>query len=194
MHERAARDWYVEPDWAIDLLLDHERFDGVNVDPCAGQATIPLAFCRRGAICLGSDLLPQHPMVGAVDFMAWPVNRFVDNIIFNPPYDRAEEFILQACRHTRGKVAALVQEKFPYSEGRHLFFEQRARPAKIYFFSSRPSMPPGEMLRDGSLTASGGKVNYIWMIWDRNRIGPPTCHWLIKPAALDREIRRAANR
>lgn len=195
-YDRADRDWYVENPWCVDLLLEREVFKGLTVDPCAGQATIPLRCHEYGVDCLAMDIEPQHLMVAQRNFLEWPGDLVVDNIIFNPPYknDQAEIFIRKALGHARRKVAALVQEKFPYSEGRHLFFQRDHPPTQIYFFSSRPSMPPGEELRRGAVKACGGKVNYIWIVWERGA-APRAPQWLIKPGALERELLRSgANR
>jgi hypothetical protein len=33
-------DFFVEPEWTVDLLLDAEQFDGILLDPACGIGTI----------------------------------------------------------------------------------------------------------------------------------------------------------
>jgi hypothetical protein len=147
--------------------------------------------------CYGTDLIERgYPgIVGDMDFLAADYcdrvydlsgGRRFDTIMFNPPYkDRLPvDFILKALAIAQWKVAALVQTKFLYgatdTRGRYQFF-QDTKPSAIYHLSSRPSMPPGSLLRAGAITAKGGKTDYSWIVWTRGHRGPPLTYWLRRP-------------
>ena len=47
-YQRDSDDWYVEPDWTVDLLLDAlPQIDALH-DPCAGRGTVVARALRRG--------------------------------------------------------------------------------------------------------------------------------------------------
>lgn len=182
-HDRHSMDFYIEPRWTIDALLGAEAIPGDAWDPACGCGTIPKALTDRGIHCYGTDAAPRgygpvHDFLG----MARPPVGEVASIITNPPYGVAQEFAERALSIATHKVALLVQSKFPYSQRRHKLFTNDA-PAKLYFLSNRPSMPPGEKLLAGEVEAKGGKLDYMWIVWDREHVGPTEAHWLRKGAA-----------
>lgn len=186
-YDRAADDWYIEPGWCVDLLLSAERFEGRTIDPACGIGTIPKAFGRAGLDCSGCDLRDRGYGISGVDFLTSDFDGWMtgpwDNIVTNPPYGKgkvAVAFIEKARRIASNKVAVVVNEKFLYSDRRHALFTGGGL-YRVYFLSSRPSMPPGHMLQAGQIEAKGGAVNYAWLVFLRGYAGVPTCHWLKRP-------------
>ena len=178
--ERDGLDWYVEPEWCIHALLDAERFDGPILDPACGCGTIPKVCREHGYGILASDIVDRgFPGTVIADFIKKnPWRPVVPSIICNPPYRHAAEFVDWAIV-LANKVAIIVPQQFPFSQRRHDLFTKNPL-ARLYFLSNRPSMPPGEALRDGTAEAKGGSVDYLWMVWEHGHIGPPTAHWLRK--------------
>lgn len=182
-HKRHDMDFYIEPRWTVEVLLDAEKFNGPVWDPACGSGTIPTAVRDRGLICRASDAAdrsfgPVHDFLMNQPFAYTPVN----SIITNPPYGLAAQFVERALEHADEKVAVLVQSKFPYSQRRYDLFTKHPV-ARLYFLSSRPSMPPGEKLLAGTVTAKGGKMDYLWIVFEHGHKGPPTTHWLRRPEA-----------
>lgn len=180
-HPRDPHDFYIEPEWAVDALLSAEPFHGTTLDPAAGSGTIPRVMQRRGYHCVGSDIADRGQSFRGDFLNDPPALRQPDNIVCNPPYRSAGKFIPHALAIAKRKVAMLVQQQFPYSQTRHGLFVGTPL-ARIYFLSDRPSMPPGDLLLAGKIKATGGKTDYLWMVWDRLHVGSPTCHWLRRPA------------
>ncbi len=54
-HRRHDMDFYVEPRWVVDALLDAEEIPGPAWDPACGSGTIPRALRERGVSCRASD-------------------------------------------------------------------------------------------------------------------------------------------
>lgn len=170
-YERDANDWYVEPAWCVQALKDRVRFTGNIHDPCCGSGTIPKFMNGTG-----SDLIDRG--------FGYPTQNFLlstdtyDNIVMNPPYKLAQEFIEEALDRVRFKVAALVQTKFLSSQRRFRLFV-RPETMRIIMFSRRPSMPPGNMLMEhGERIRGGGSIDYCWVIWGRGNKSPCTVEWM----------------
>lgn len=186
-YDRGDDDWFVEPEWTVEAFA---RAEGRRLmlpvwDPACGGGNIPrtLLAKRFAPAVYCSDLVDrgyEHACV--VDFLQTPPylpEPAPRAIVCNPPYNLAEAFVRRAINSVP-YVAMLVQAKFPYSQRRHRLFTQHP-PARLYFLSDRPSMPPGALLRDGLIKAKGGKLDFMWMVWDKRSTGPTTAHWIRKP-------------
>lgn len=164
---RAANDWYVEPEWAVEGLLDVQRFSGLVWDPACGKGTIPRVFRRHGHETMGTDLVDRG-LGASQDFLkteGWPV----DNIVCNPPFNLAEPFLRHALRMSRHKIALLLRLSWLEGRGRAWVFNETPL-AAIHPFAARVSMPPGAF--EG--TAKGGAVAFMWAIWDWSHpVGAP---------------------
>lgn len=168
--ERSAQDFYREPAWAVEALLNAERFVGLVWDPACGTGNILKACRRREMLTVGSDIVDRgyDDFAGMYNFATQTdalVDR-VDNIICNPPFELAETFIKNGLGWATSKVAMLRRwalEEAPLS--------------RVYVFASRVSMPPGDFQGD----AKGGAVAFGWLVWDHDHRGPATFHRLHKP-------------
>src|SRR6266849_5264480 len=178
-HARQQDDFYCEPRWAVDALLDAERFEGLVWDPAAGRDNIPKACRARGIQALGSDMVQRGiaSVTAPVDFLVSPIYRPA-SIICNPPFALAERFIERALSLATNKVAMLLRLSFLEGQRRGEMFE-RTPLARVLVFSSRVSMPPG----DSAIEAKGGAVAFAWYVWEHGFEGEPTIGWLRKPPA-----------
>lgn len=192
-HPQARLDYYTEPGWCIDLLLAAEDFSsGMIWDPAAGSGTIVKRARAAGIEANGSDIVVRDTMLWEMDFLTANLHSDLGlsriRIVCNPPYGLAEAFIRRAIGLGVVKHCWLVQRDFPYSQGRYKLFTEHP-PARIWFLSSRPSCPPGELLERGEIEQKGGSVDYCWMVWedgarkDRDWWGHADTHagWLIRP-------------
>lgn len=177
-YDKIESQWFVEPSWAVEALVNTERFCGEVYDPAAGGGTIPNVFRGRGFPAHGTDLADRgNGIPGGSDFLAMTVDHQVDNIVSNPPYDKAEAFVRKALAITRFKVAFILRLSFLESRRRRELFE-RTPLARVWVFSDRVSMPPGCR---PDIEAKGGSVAYAWFVWDQDHRGPPALGWLAKP-------------
>ena len=175
--ERDPYDFYVEPAVATAALLTVESFPGVSIDPCCGSGNIVRSMRAAGLMCHGRDIVPragQDPadwFLGRRDFLldGLPEGaRGYSNIISNPPFysgKGTEQFIRQALKHARQKVAVFTDIKFLAGKARRLGLYAEHPPARVYVLSPRVSCPPGDVLEAGG-KASGGTADWIWMVWD----------------------------
>lgn len=184
-YPRDPDNWYVEQPWVSAALFKAERFINKIWDPCCGCGNIVQTAWEFGHTAIGSDLRARWSQ--QADVRNFLTERTVPSgpfdIIFNPPYIHGDvSFIVRAFEVAHQKVAALMQAPFRFSFGRHAFFRDNP-PSVIYTLSDRPSMPPGAMLAEGIIRASGGKEDYEWYVWDKSYRGETRNRWLLNPDA-----------
>jgi hypothetical protein len=192
-YARADKDFYVEPRWCVELLLDQVRFDGEVLDPCCGSGTIPSVCLSRGIPARGSDIADRG--FGEMRDL-FTIAEPVDNIISNPPYKIAESCARHMLAIVQCKVALILPMTFWESRERNSFF--REHPPRIWYpCSDRPSMPPGIMngLRDehGAITQPnhrGGTMPYGWLVWQIGYRGPTEIGLLNLLPRSDRDARQ----
>ncbi len=169
---RVEHDFYREPAWAIDLLLDRESFGECVWDPCAGSGNIPERCLARGISAIGSDIADRGYGCGNLDFFT--VEQLTPiSIVSNPPYDVLREFVDHALKISTGKVAVIARLAFLASVKRKAWFESRPL-ARLWVMSRRPSIPPGNV----DVPAKGGSIDYGWFVFEHEHAGAPTIGWL----------------
>ena len=164
-------DWYVEPSWCTDLLLDHVDFSGTITDPACGAGTIPKALSSRGFTTRSADIVDRGLGSIRINFLA--DFSCPDNIVTNPPYRLAEAFVRHALEVCAKKTAVLVRLDFLASQRRYRLFADHP-PALLLVLSRRPSMPPGWI---PDVEAKGGMHDYCWLVWDKRAAGPTLTKW-----------------
>lgn len=186
-YEREADDWYVEEPSAVHALFDAERFSGNCWDPCCGAGTIPrIGRARLSPNFVGTDIHHRGwAWSHRVDFLTDEAEAFqdsrgwlFDNLIFNPPFNKAQAFVEKALAIATHKVAALNRLAWLEGQGRAAWLQSTPL-ARVYVFPWRLNMPPG----DHTGPRKGGAVAFAWMVWEHGWQGPPQLRWLTKPTA-----------
>lgn len=184
-YERPAGDWYVEPEWVVEELLQRVplQLSGLTRalhDPCCGGGTIPRVAIRMGIYATGAD------SVDRAQGLYPTLNFFYDTrqhpaIVTNPPFARAEAIIARGLKVVApgGIVAVIANSKFLHSQARWGLFS-RPEMERVLVFSRRPSMPPGEILaQHGEGIRGGGSIDFVWCVWRVGRTAaPPTIEWI----------------
>jgi hypothetical protein len=161
----APQDFYVEPEWCDDALFKAESFTGPIHDPACGIGRIVESAIKAGYIASGSDIVKRSVTRDfEFDYLNDTEPLHYPNIVANPPYRKAREFIERALRESR-KCAFLLQYGFIFGADRSKWL--RDSPLKrVWIVTPRPSMPPGELILTGG-KPGGGRVDYVWAIWER---------------------------
>jgi hypothetical protein len=180
-YARVRDDWYVEEAAAVAALLRVERFEGRILDPACGGGNIPRICRAHGLDAIGTDRVdrgaPPYCRSG-IDFLNSP-RRTVENIVCNPPYKHDEAFVLRALERATRKVAMLLRLAFLAGQERHRTIYRPHPPLRIWVFTWRTAMPPGEALRAGRIERKGGQIDYCWIVWQPGHRGPmPPLGWL----------------
>jgi hypothetical protein len=191
--ERHPWDWYVEEPWVTEHLLNCAPIDRnvVTIDPCCGGGNIVRVLCDRGFQAFGTDLFDRGApnFLGTADFIGAQRALYEAigplSIIMNPPFSfqdgelvrgLAERFVRRAIDVATHQVAALLPLKWLASQERYRLFTQ-VSPIGVYILTRRPSMPPGDQIEKlGKKAWARGKIDYMWVLWDKRRLPHATPH------------------
>lgn len=201
-YDRVRDDWYVEPSWAVEALINAVDFmDNWIWDPACGLGTIPEAFAARRHPIIASDIVDRgySRFAEECDFLEPGVPLFVKpgqrvSIVTNPPYGRllpgmprgdtmAERFIRKALTVIDHRLAVLVPVSF-LASGYRLKLFQEFPPSDVLVLSDRPSMPPGEKIAELADRAfKGGTTDFVWIVWTRPHDRETRTRWIERPSA-----------
>ena len=139
--ERDVEDFYPTPPYAVKALLQKESFVG-NIWECAcGDGAISEVFKNLGFEVVSTDVI-NRGYGEQLDFLK---SDFVaDNIVTNPPYKLALDFVLKAKKQGRKKIAMFLKTVWLESESRYAMFQDTEFPLKtVYQFSKRVTLYKG---------------------------------------------------
>lgn len=168
---RPAADYYPTPEIAVQGLLNKETFDGSIWEPACGQGHISQVLESAGYAVRSTDLNHTGYGDGGVDFLQ--ANLLSGkNIVTNPPYKLAQQFVEKAITLRAAKAAFLL--KLTFLEGvsrRGLFFYHP--PRWIHVFSRRL-----KLARDGIPFKNSGMIAFAWFVWEYGFDGYPMVDWI----------------
>jgi len=167
-------DFYKTPECATRALLWREKFEGEIWECASGDGAISKVLEAAGYCVVSSDIQDADHVYGrrGVDFLESTF--MADNIVTNPPYSLAQEFVERALSLSKKKVAMLLPLSFLESQRRYRLLI--ASPLKaVYVFSKRirclRASDPEELRK------VTGTV-FAWFVWDHGHEGPPTIGWI----------------
>tara|TARA_Y100000593_G_C4186894_1_gene274838 strand:- start:52 stop:660 length:609 start_codon:yes stop_codon:yes gene_type:complete len=171
--KRQENDFYPTPGWCVEELMEREKFNG-NIWECAcGKGDISDVFKNNGFEVYSTDLIDYGYGDKIQDFLRYDGKKY-DNIVTNPPYKYALEFVNQSKKYTNKKIAMFLKTVFLESDGRFDMFQDTEFPLKtMYQFSKRVSL-----YKDGKKMKNGGMIAYAWYVWDKDYVGKPTIEWI----------------
>lgn len=171
--EREENDFYPTPDFAVRPLLDREKFKGSVWECACGEGDISTVLKEYNYDVYSTDLIYRGYGDGVVDFLKYDGDS-CDNIITNPPYNIALDFVLKAKMIATKKIAMFLKTVFLESEKRYEMFQDQEFPLKtVYQFSKRVTLYKG-----GEKMKNGGMISYAWYVWDKEYSGKPTIEWI----------------
>lgn len=170
-HKRETNDFYPTPPSTTHALMKREIFEG-NVWECASGNGSMSKVIEEYNDCMSSDIRRGKDVYGEKGVNFIKTNRKVDNIITNPPYKCAKEFIEHALECADKKVAMLLKLVFLEGIDRYTMFKNT--PLKtVYVFCKRQNITiRGKKMKNSSMIA------YAWFIWDKSYVGKPTIEWI----------------
>lgn len=167
---RREHDFYPTPKVATNGLLSVESFTGTVWEPACGDGAISRVLEDSFYDVHSSDLIDRGYGEAGVDFLQ--TSRRTGNVITNPPYCLAEEFVTHALSVADNKVAMLLKLAFLEGGKRRRMFE--TTPLKtVHVFSKRLCMT-----RNGEPQRGGGMIAFAWFVWDKSYKGKPTIGWI----------------
>lgn len=173
-NNRDEKDFYPTPPEVTHALFEKEKFDG-KVWECACGAGDMSRVIEQYNECYSSDIQKEDWVYGdkGINFLAEMQTH--DNIITNPPYRYALDFVQHAKLYARKKIAMLLKLVFLESKSRYKMFQDTYFPLKsVYVFCSRV-----KIYKRGIAGKNSGLIAYAWYVWDRSYNSKPMIDWIV---------------
>lgn len=162
-------DIYSTPQSITESLFKRERFDGIVFEPACGEGEMVKVIEKHNK-CIASDIRKDINGFQNVDFLKY--NFPMENLITNPPYNLANEFVVHGLNYFEKKMAFLLRLNFLESQRRYKLFKES--PLKsVYVFSKRQTLTP-----KGFPTKKHGTITYAWFVWEKVYSGVPQLDWI----------------
>ena len=176
---RVKNDYYATPPEVTRAILDEEVLEGVILEPACGEGHISevLKEYYPSQEVVSTDLIDRGYGQGDIDFLTYDFNRKFDNIITNPPFKYAKEFIERGLELANNKVIMFAKIQLLESEKRRELFEEYP-PKSVYVFSKRVNP-----WRNGSPVDEKGKpwsstMCFAWFVWEVGFKGETVIKWI----------------
>ncbi len=174
--ERETNDYYATEPRAVDFLLEQEKFAPVVWECACGEGHISKVLEEYGYKVISTDLIYRgYGDKQTLDFLKNTRREFDGDIITNPPYKYAKEFVEQALDSVKigRKVAMLLKLTFLEGQARRSLFD-RQPPKTVYIFSGRI-----KCAKNGDFDGTGqGAMAYAWFVWEKGFYGSPKIKWI----------------
>jgi len=171
---REINDYYATDPIAGKLLLEVET-ELDNIWECAcGEGHLAKVFDDTGKLGKATDLINRG--YGTVeDFLISTEPYHNGDIVTNPPYKDAQEFVENALERvdTGRYVCMFLRLLFLEGQARKKLFEKYP-PKTVYVFSKRVNCA-----KNGDfITYDSGAVAYAWFVWEKEYKGKTIIQWI----------------
>lgn len=173
LNEREENDYYATDPRAVELLLELEQFQPMILEPACGEGHMSEVLKAHGYEVISTDLIDRG--YGDVkNFFEYAYIGGAD-IITNPPYKYAREFVEHALKVSADgtKITRFLKLQFLEGKARRELFD-RCPPQTVYVSSGRLRCA---MNGDFEKYAKSNAVCYAWFIWKKGHYGPTQIKW-----------------
>lgn len=127
--EREANDYYATEPKATELLCSLENFHHTILEPSCGEGHISRVLKEHGYAVMSSDLIYRGYGEMVQDFLTMPALSHDTDIVTNPPYSLAQEFVEHALEIIPDgcKVAMFLKLTFLEGQKRRELFDKTPR-------------------------------------------------------------------
>lgn len=175
--ERQNEDYYATTPKAAELLLELETFSP-NIWECAcGEGHLSKVFESKGYNVRSSDLMDRGFGEIETDFLGIDNLEWNGDVITNPPYKYAQEFVEKALQiiPIGNKVAMFLKLQFMEGKGRKNLFLKN--PPKTIYVSSSRLMCAKNAEFEKMVAGGGSAVAYAWYVWEKGFVGTTILKW-----------------
>lgn len=168
---REENDFYATEPKATEELCKIERFATDVWEPACGMGHISEVLKEHGYRVRSSDLI-NRGYGDILDFFSPSIKYWHGDIVSNPPFSHAKEFIEKALQiiDQGNKVAMFLKLTFLEGKKRKQFFKNYP-PKTVWVSSSRLQCGINGNFSGTSATA------YAWFIWEKGYKGNTTLKW-----------------
>lgn len=174
--ERQLNDYYATEPKAAELLLEQEEFHHTIWECACGEGHLAKVFEAHGHEVISTDLVYRgYGDPEPLDFLNETIDDFEGDVITNPPYKFALEFVQRALDSIKPgrKVAMFLKLQFLEGKSRKNFF-QITPPRRVYVSSSRL-----KCAKNGEFESiSSSAVAYAWFVWEKGYTGETVVKWI----------------
>ncbi len=182
--EREENDYYATDPLAIDKLLQVEKPFSHIWECAAGGGHLAKRLKEQGYKVTTSDIIERDYELDFIqDFLKMSVCGLGSNeeydILTNPPYKYAKEFVLQALDMIKDGRKVYMFLKLTFLEGKARLKELFSKypPKKIYVFSERILCAKNAEFQK-MIDGGGSAIAYAWYVWEKGYIGKTQIEWL----------------
>lgn len=171
--EREENDYYATEPKATEWLLKLETFNGPILEPSCGEGHISEVLINGGYQVVSRDLIDRG--YGEVaDFLSIDNTEWNGDIITNPPYKYAQEFVEKALQIIPNgcKVAMFLKVQYLEGKRRRKMFDVMP-PKRIWVSSSRLKCA----INGDFDNMTGSATAYAWFIWEKGFHGDTIIKW-----------------
>ena len=176
--ERQPEDYYATEPRAAELLLENESFDGPIWECACGEKHLSNVFTNWGGYDVRSSDLYDRCGNEVFDFLSIENTHWDGNIITNPPYKFALDFVYKALQIVPDgkKVCMFLKIQFLEGKARRELF--RSHPPKVVYVSSSRLLcaPNGDF--EHATKNGGSAVAYAWFVWEKGFKGDTIVKWI----------------
>jgi hypothetical protein len=172
-HERERADYYATEPAAVEWLCKLETFNHKVLEPSCGAGHISEVLKAHGYEVESRDLVDRGYGTQA-DFLSIDNQEWDGDIITNPPYSFAQEFVEKALRIIPDghKVAMFLKITFLEGKKSKALFRS-CPPLRVWVSSSRL-----KCAMNGDFDAVGGSAAcYAWFVWEKGYKGETIIKW-----------------
>ena len=168
--ERETHDFYATQPIAAEQLMKIEDLSPIIWECACGEGHLAKPLIRGGYEVLCTDLIDRGFGQGGVDFLK-TTRAFYGDIVTNPPYKYAQEFIEHALTliPKGNKVCMFLKVQFLEGKNRRRLFDSQP-PKRIWVSSSRIQCGKNGIFK-------GSMVAYAWYVWEKGYQGETTLKW-----------------
>lgn len=158
---RKKDDFYPTPVYVTEALLKYHSFSG-NIWECAcGDGRMSEVLKKHGYHVVSTDLIDRgyyDRTPQAIDFLL--ENTKTENIVTNPPFSLAYEFILQGLRLADKCLALLLPIRYLTGKSRAEIYKKNP-PTKIIVIPSKVDF----------MGFGNPVMEFAWFIWEKGKTG-----------------------
>lgn len=182
--EREENDYYATDPLAIDKLLQVEKPFSHIWECAAGGGHLAKRLKEQGYKVTTSDIVERDYELDFIqDFLKMSICGLGSNeeydILTNPPYKYAKEFVLKALDMIRDGRKVYMFLKLTFLEGKARLKELFSKypPKKIYVFSERILCAKNAEFQK-MIDGGGSAIAYAWYVWEKGYAGKTEIEWL----------------
>ena len=175
--EREINDFYATDPNSLEIFLKALERDNItlhqNIWECAcGQGHLSKVLIEHGYSVTSTDIIDRGYGKGNIDFLKTN-GLWNGDILTNPPYKYAKEFVENALRLADGYTIMFLKIQFLEGKSRRKLFDKYP-PKYVYVNSARQTCYiNGDMSKKMSSASC-----YCWFIWEKGYKGESIIRWI----------------